>query len=342
MRRLGSIKQPIIGVAASIACSFASQAANADTYSVSISNPMDLGTVTAAPSGTTTFQINPSSGQVSLQSGDGRRISTALVRVLVTISCQANGNGNGNGNGKDCKNNKIGVMIGGVGITTGRALPLTNYTVSTTSASLSGGVSGSNPISFTINPVNPGQTASFYLGANFPVAGDDTGNATGLGLSPFYVIIKDPSGNQLDSLLSSGLLTAYRALGISKTSDLQFGIVSQAKTSGTVTLDPNTGVRTVSGGGIGFASPTPTLAAFTITGEGGQAFSVSVPSVVQLTGGTNLNVTTATNLPSTPVLSSSAGNAGTFALKVGGSFPISNGSITGAYSGSFTVTVNYN
>jgi hypothetical protein len=349
------MKQPMLAVAAAMTCAMTSNAASADTYSVSISNPMDLGLVTAAPSGSTVFQINPSSGQISLVSGDGRRLSSSLVRALVTIRCEGsdggdNGggndytnNGHGNGKGAACRNNKVGVVIGAIGITTGRAQPLTSFTVSMSSASLSGGVSGSNPISFTLNPVGDGQTASFYLGANFPVAGDDSGRPTGLGLSPFYVLVREYNGDdQLASLLSAGVVTAYRSLGVSKVSDLQFGIVSRPKTSGTVTLDPNTGVRTVTGGAVGFASPPPTLASFEITGEGGQAFSVSLPSTLQLGGPTNLNVHTTTNLSGTPVLSNSLGGVGTFTLKVGGSFPIANGSLTGTYSGTFSVTVNYN
>lgn len=349
-----TIKQLGITVSAAIVGVVFSQPAVADTYTLTISNPMDIGQVVAASTGNTVFQVNPQSGQVSLISGGGRRLSTSLTRVLVTISCSASGgddsgggndyhnNGNGNGKGAACKNNKVAVVIGDVGFTTARALPLTNYAVSMSSASLVGNVTGSNPIFFVLNPVGVGQTASFYVGANFPVAGDDSGRSSGVGLSPFYVLLNDVYGNQLGSLLSSGIVNAYRSISISKTSDLQFGTVGLPKTSGTVTLDPNTGARTITGGGASYPTPAWTPAAFTIAGEGGQAFSVSVPSTIQLTGRTNLNVSTATNLSGTPVLSNSLGSAGTFVLKIGGSFPIANGSLTGTYSGAFTVTVNYN
>lgn len=301
---------------------------------------MDLGLVAAAASGSTVFQIVPQSGQVNGPiSGTGHRLSTSLVRVLVTITCTASGAQKG----ATCKNDKVKVAIGDIGSVTGRAQPLTNFTVSMTSASLSGSVTGSNPITFTLNPVGSGQTASFYLGANFPVAGDDSGSPSGAGASPYYVTVTDStSGQQLASLQSSGAVTVYRSLNITKTSDLQFGIVSQAKTSGSVTIDPNTGARTITGGGFGYPTPAWTPAVLTISGEGGQAFSVTVPSTIQLAGPTNLNVQTTTNLSGTPVLSNSLGSAGSFTLKIGGAFPIANGSLIGTYSGAFTVTVNYN
>jgi hypothetical protein len=41
-------------------------------------------------------------------------------------------------------------------------------------------------------------------------------------------------------------------------------------------------------------------------------------------------------------LSSSLGNGGSLAVAVGGSFPITASTPTGAYSGTFSVTVQYN
>jgi hypothetical protein len=95
-------------------------------------------------------------------------------------------------------------------------------------------------------------------------------------------------------------------------------------------------------GGTGVDTPLPTRAAFNVTGEGGQAFSIAVPPTFQMTGPETLTVTTTSSAGASAVLSSTLGSMGSFALGVGGSLPITSTMLTGDYSGMFTVTVAYN
>ncbi len=134
-----------------------------------------------------------------------------------------------------------------------------------------------------------------------------------------------------------------RSIAVAKTSDLVFGrIVKPALGSGTVTIDPATGARTVTGG-QGLDTPSPSRAAFNVTGEGGQAFSIAVTPSFQMTGPqAALTVTTATSAAGSPVLSQSLGMQGAYAFGVGGAFTLGATTPSGDYSGSLSVTVSYN
>jgi len=352
MRKHFAELQPILAPLVFFAAATTPALGHADGYTISVSQLMDLDKVISAPSGETVFRLDPQSGQVSKITGNGRRLSNSTVRVLVTIRCST-GNGwvdsddhdSGGGNDKiRCGKDRPWVRIGPIGVTTGRALPLQNFTVAMSSASLASGVSGSAPIRFQLNPIGDNQSRTFYVGAEFPVAGDDSRRPSGYGLAPYYISVSEDSDGDgaYATKLTSAVLSANRAISITKVSDLRFGIVSRATTSGTITIDPNTGERTVTGGGYGYPTPAWGPAVFDITGEGGQSFSISVPQTIQLAGPTNLNVQTTKNLGNTATLPGSAGSSQTVQLKVGGYYPIANGSLIGTYSGNWTVTIDYN
>ncbi|HEY0435333.1 MAG TPA: DUF4402 domain-containing protein, partial [Phenylobacterium sp.] len=134
-----------------------------------------------------------------------------------------------------------------------------------------------------------------------------------------------------------------RGIAIAKTGDLVFGaVVKPAAGPGSVVIDATTGSRSTTGGAVGMASPTPGRASFNVTGEGGQAFSITVPASFQMTGPQPMTVTTTNSAGPSPILSGALGSQGAFAFGVGGSAPINAGTLSGDYTGSFTVTVAYN
>ena len=71
--------------------------------------------------------------------------------------------------------------------------------------------------------------------------------------------------------------------------------------------------------------------------------SISVPSTFTMTGGANaITVTTIPSLSGVQVLSGALGSAGSLSFDVGGSFPLTSGTPSQVYSGTFSVTVAYN
>lgn len=310
--------------------------AAAQTYTTSITTAPDLGKVVSAASGDTVFTIDESTGAVTRASGSGVRLATGTTRAAISVRC---------GNQGSCNNSTVAVKIGAIGTPTRRARALTRFTVAMGTATLRSGPSGSNPITFTLNAIPRNTTRTFYVGFDFPIAGDNSGLASGAATSGYYVYVSKSSSQPTSGTTGTAAATIYRPIAISNPTDLVFGTIVRPRTgSGSVVINASTGARTVSGGVVGLSAPPPSRALFTVTGEGGQAFSVSMPTILLMlgTGAGILPVVLSTTAGSTQVLSSAVGSAGTYSFGIGGTLPVSSTTRTGSYSGSFTVTVDYN
>ena len=146
------------------------------------------------------------------------------------------------------------------------------------------------------------------------------------------------------SATANGSTTIIRPVTITNTSGLSFGrIVKPSTGTGTVTIANSADTVSAGAGAVALAGITTSRAKFTIDGEGGQALTVTVPGTFALGNGTDtITVTLNPNAAGTQTLSNALGAAGTLALNVGGSFNVPNAVSTGAYTGSFDVTVQYN
>jgi hypothetical protein len=320
-------------MAAGLLCA-ATPALSQTVQSISPSAP-DLGNVVSAPSGDTVFRVSASTGAVTRVSGTGARLATGTTRALVTVAC----------NDPQCPTKDINVRVGSFGSPTGRAGQLSNFTVAPSTATFKVQPTGTNPVSFTLAPLNTGATATFWVGADFPIRGNETAAATGNATSAFYVYVSFSSTPTTGSTAGLAVARVFRPINIAASSNLAFGrIVRPTSGTGTVAINASTGARTVSGTGtVGLSSPTSTRALYTVSGEGGQAFSLSFPATFQMTGpGTPLTVTLTSTASGTQSLGSAIGSAGTFVLGIGGSFPISSTTATGLYQGTYRVTVQYN
>jgi hypothetical protein len=332
--RLRRALRPLVPMTAGLA--FGS-AATAQTYTVAITpSTPNLGSVASATSGDTVFTVAPSTGAVSRASGTGVRVSTATTRATVTVTCSAV---------NSCDTTNVAVRIGTVGTPTNRARALTNFTVAPGTATISTAATGTNPINLQLGPIPRAASRTFHVGANFPIAADNSGLATGVASSGFYVYaIKSGSTPTAGSTAGLAVATVYRPISMALTSNLAFGTIVRPKTgSGIVDIDEATGARTFTAG-AGLNTPAPSRAAYSVTGEGGQIFSVAVPAsfVMDRTGGGSLTVTTSTTATATQALGAALGSAGTYSFGVGGTIPVTSTTALGSYSGTFSVTVQYN
>ncbi|WP_293677256.1 DUF4402 domain-containing protein [uncultured Phenylobacterium sp.] len=320
------------------AAALAAVAAAAAAYTVNVTGPMDLQQVSAAATGDTVFRISPATGSVTVQSGGGSRISTASARSQVTVICRPSRSGD-----TDCTTRNVAMRIGRIGQLTGRARPLAGFTVAMGTATLTAPPTGVHPIAFELAPLGANSAKTFFVGADFGVAGDESGLATGNSENGFYAYIVDANGLQLGGDTDKGKVKVFRALSIAKTADLNFGRIQiPASGASTVTLNASNGNRTVTGSGFGYPTPAPTRAAFTVSGEGGQQFSLSIPATLVLTGPGSLTVNLTDTAPNAPSLAGGLGSAGTYSFTVGGSFSLTNATPTGAYAGVLTVSLDYN
>jgi hypothetical protein len=136
--------------------------------------------------------------------------------------------------------------------------------------------------------------------------------------------------------------TIIRPITLTQNTSLAFGTVVKPNSgNGNVTIDKATGARTSDGGvaviGSGFSRAT-----YTVSGEGAQAFTITVPGSMTMAGQGNITVTLTATASGSTVLSSTLGQPGTLDFGIGGTFPIGNGTNSGVYTGTFPVTVAYN
>ena len=327
-----------LATAAACFALLASGAGGASAQAVQSVGTTDIGNIVSAPSTDTIFRISATTGLVTKLSGDGVRLSTGTTRSLVTIYCEPK---------TGCDRQTLNVEIGSIGTPTNRARALTNFTAESGTATITA-PTGTNPISFsTTNAIRSRDTQTFYIGMDFPIAPNKGGLSTGVSTSGFYVYVCAPAPTCTPSTGSTGLAIAsvLRGIAISLGNDLVFGSVLRPLSgTGSVSLDPS-GQRTFANGAIGLAIPAPQAASYTVSGEGGQLISVSVPPTFTMTrsgGSETLTVTTLNNVQSSPTLGNALGKGGTYTFNVGGSFPLDSSVPLGLYTGTFAVTVQYN
>lgn len=149
-----------------------------------------------------------------------------------------------------------------------------------------------------------------------------------------------PAFSQLTaSATASAVIIA--PLSIAKDIDLHFGTAWRGTTAGTVVLTSGN-VRSQTGGvTLSGLAPTATVASFTISGEPTRAITITLPSAdVTITDGTNNMIVNA--FESTPAAGTYTLGAATTTLTVGATLNVLANQPSGAYTGSFNVSVNYN
>lgn len=142
---------------------------------------------------------------------------------------------------------------------------------------------------------------------------------------------------------ANGSVTLMNPITITKTADISFGrIIKPTSGTGSVAIPFTNDTVTAGSGATAMSGITTSRAKFTIAGEGGQAVSVSVPATFDLTkGGDTITVTLDDDLGTSTTLSNTVGTPGSASLNIGGSFSLPSGQASGAYTGSFAVTVAY-
>lgn len=121
------------------------------------------------------------------------------------------------------------------------------------------------------------------------------------------------------------------------TRDLAFGAFVAG--TGAVTI-PAAGARSTSGGVIALSSDGGSAAQFSVSGDEGATYAISLPAdgtVFLGNGGSSMPVNQFTSSPSP-----GGTFLGTQVISVGATLDVVEGQATGSYSGSFTLVVDYN
>ncbi len=184
----------------------------------------------------------------------------------------------------------------------------------------------SNPLLSNIMPPGEDQIDVFIGATVHLAAGQAAGNYSGS-----FTFSCDG-----DSDSANVAITLLAPISISSTGDMDFGTMLTTGTAGTVTVTP-AGAR--SSVNVDLFGGLPAAAAFNATGASGQTYSITLPSSATLSsGGNTMTVDTFTDdAGATPTLS---GGSDTF--NVGATLHVGATQVSGTYSGTFSVTVNYN
>ena len=122
---------------------------------------------------------------------------------------------------------------------------------------------------------------------------------------------------------------------------LDFGIIARGTSDATVVVAANAapGQSVASGDAVIISSTPQTAAKFTVGGETGKTYAITIPSTTQtiISGANTLNITSFT---------CSNGVTGTIGTNdvfyVGGTLSVPAAAVAASYTGTFNVTVNYN
>ena len=145
------------------------------------------------------------------------------------------------------------------------------------------------------------------------------------------------------STTAAASVTVLSPVTINKTQDLLFGNVIRPGTgTNTVTIDTSDTVALTGAGDGSLAGGTLSSAKFTVAGPAGQVYTTGQTLTFNQAGLTSI-------APSLPT--ATTGSVGTIPgvsgpstqeLRYGGSFTMSNATTAQAYTGTLTVTINYN
>ncbi len=184
-----------------------------------------------------------------------------------------------------------------------------------------------------------GTTGEFSMGV--ALAGGTGTTPAGLYTGNFNLSLTDLATGRVSTTIFIVRADYSPAISISKSADLNFGNIIASGALGTVVLPPE-GPRSATGGAALASGGNVGPAIFTVVGEPGINYTISMPPGLALTGpGVPLNV----SLTSSPTTSPGAGlldGSGQQTLKVGGTLTVAANQLPGAYSGTFNVTVAYN
>ena len=154
------------------------------------------------------------------------------------------------------------------------------------------------------------------------------------------------SSNAQSTAYSTATATLLTPISIAKNTDLHFGTLAASATAGTVVLDYADGRTKTGGVKLLTGTSAEKTAVFTVTGEGTNTFSISIPSSISLSDGATHSMTI--NGLTCDEGTSSQLSSGTKVIKVKGTLVVSANQSAGVYTNTATdntglyVTVNYN
>jgi hypothetical protein len=141
---------------------------------------------------------------------------------------------------------------------------------------------------------------------------------------------------------SDALATLIIPISIVKNVNMDFKTVAGSATAGTVVMAATVGAALSPTGGCTVISGTPTAGKFTVTGQGTQVFTITLPTAASTLTGSVAGDITVDNWTCSEPLTTAALVGGTLVFYVGGTLNVGANEVAGLYSGNFDIIVDYN
>lgn len=171
-----------------------------------------------------------------------------------------------------------------------------------------------------------------------------TGNILKASIAAFVLLACGSKASAQASASANASATIVTPITITKAADMNFGNVAvHATTGGTVVLTPASVRTPTSGVTLPGTKGTVSSASFTVNGQSGYTYAITLPSSVVLTDGASHSMTV-DNFTSTPTATGTL-TGGSETINVGATLNVTGGQAAGSYNAAstpFTVTVNYN
>jgi|GEM_PF-562827 hypothetical protein len=193
---------------------------------------------------------------------------------------------------------------------------------------------------FVTDVTNPAQLDSagkltFYVGARLSIP---TSQAAQSGLTGSMTVgVEDISAAEFADATATVSATIIEPISISPTSSLNFGTVGVTTFPGSLEITPSG--ATIPNNVTELAGGIASEGVFTVTGDGNAAYNVTLPSSVTLSSGSNTLIVDGFNHDggATPTIA----GGGSRDLSIGATLNIGANQLSGTYTGSYTITVNY-
>ena len=142
------------------------------------------------------------------------------------------------------------------------------------------------------------------------------------------------------STTANASATIVSPIAIATAGNLNFGNMSAGSAASVVRVSTAGGRSLVSGDATLITGGTIQAASFTVTGEASTGYDITLPASVVITAGANnMTINTFTDSATGSDTLDGTGNG---AFTVGADLQVGIAQVAGAYTGTFSVTVNYN
>ena len=177
---------------------------------------------------------------------------------------------------------------------------------------------------------------SFYVSGTLNVPTNQA-EKSGLGGSLLVTVVDDTS-SKTDDATATVAADVVAPIAISATTALSFGSIQPFSTSGTLTVSTSGATTPINV--TEMAGGTVSEGVFTVTGEGGAAFSITLPSSTTLSSGANSM--TVNNFQHDAGTTPTLAGGGSRDVSIGATLNVGPDQSNGTYTGTYNVTVNYN